>query len=73
MAFGTLLRRSLLGERRSLPSFSRSSRLRSYDVLPSYRPAAVRLRKESLSRVAGPRGGLWGALVLPLRALLGLR
>ena len=73
MAFGTLLRRSLLGERRSLPSFSHPPRLPSLDVLPGYRAAAVRLRKQPLSRVAGARGGLWGALVSPLRALFGLR
>ncbi|MGA8138937.1 MAG: glycosyltransferase family 2 protein [Pseudomonas gingeri] len=73
MAFGTLLRRSLLGERRALLSFSRPSREPSHDELPSYRPAAPRLRKQPLSRVAGARGGLWDALVSPLRAWLGLR
>jgi len=73
MAFGTLLRRSLLGERRSRPAFSRPSRVPSYDALARYRPAAVRLRQQPLSRVAGPRDGLWDALVSPLRALLGLR
>jgi cellulose synthase (UDP-forming) len=73
LAFGTLLRRSLLGEKRRTPRLPAPARTPSYTPLPSWRPVVVRSRKQSLPPISASRSGVWSVLLSPLRALLGQR
>jgi cellulose synthase (UDP-forming) len=73
LAFGTLLRRSLLGEKRTGPRLPARAKASSYVPLPRWRPVSVRSHKQPLPHLSVGRSGLWTVLLSPLRALLGQR
>jgi cellulose synthase (UDP-forming) len=73
LAFGTLLRRSLLGEKRTAPPSWRPVKAPSYSSLPGLRPISLRSRQQPLPQISATRSGLWAFLLTPLRALLGQR
>jgi cellulose synthase (UDP-forming) len=72
-AFGTLLQRSLLGEKRLAPRASKPVRTPTCVSPPRWRPISVRSRKQALPHISVGRSGLWSLLLSPLRALLGQR
>jgi cellulose synthase (UDP-forming) len=73
LAFGTLLRRALLGEKSAAPRLPAPARASSYTPLRRWRPVSVRSRRQPLPHVSVSRSGLWSLLLSPLRALLGQR
>ncbi len=73
LAFGTLLRRSLLGEKRTALRSRRRAKAPSYSALPGLRPINIRSRQQPLPQISATRSGLWAFLLTPLRALLGQR
>lgn len=72
-AFGTLLQRSLLGEKRLAPRAPKPVNAPSYVSPARWRPVRVRSRQQSLPSLNVSRSSLWTLLLSPLRALLGQR
>jgi cellulose synthase (UDP-forming) len=72
-AFGTLLQRSLLGEKRLAPRPAKPVKTPAYVSPPRWRPISVRSRKQAVPYISAERSGLWSLLLSPLRALLGQR
>jgi cellulose synthase (UDP-forming) len=72
-AFGTLLQRSLLGEKRLAPRAPKPVKAPSYVSPARWRPVRVRSRQPSLPSLNVSRSSLWTLLLSPLRALLGQR
>jgi cellulose synthase (UDP-forming) len=72
-AFGTLLQRSLIGEKRLAPRPAKPVKAPTYVPAPRWRPISVRSRKQALPHISVGRSGLWSLLLSPLRALLGQR
>lgn len=70
-AFGTLLRRALVGEKATAPIPARAPRAVPASVLPVVH--ARRSARRPLAPMVNLTGGVWGALLAPLRALLGQR
>jgi cellulose synthase (UDP-forming) len=72
-AFGTLLRRALLGEKPHKPRLPALIKASSDVPLPRWRPVSVRSRKQAVPHISVGPSGLWSVLLYPLRALLGQR
>jgi cellulose synthase (UDP-forming) len=72
-AFGTLLQRSLIGEKRLAPRSAKPVKTPTYVSPTRWRPVSARSRKQALPHMSVGRSGLWSVLLSPLRALLGQR
>lgn len=78
VAFSSLLRRSLIGEKRPpLPLHARRARQlrakRGRIPMPRFKTVNLRLPEGPAPRLAAPRGDVWSLLLAPLRALFGMR
>lgn len=72
-AFGTLLQRGLLGEKRLAPRAPKAAETPAYAAPARWRVVNVRSRRHSLPSLNVSRSSLWTLLLSPLRALLGQR